>query len=162
MKLDAKLKTAMDETRLLILGAQILMGFQLNGTFQDAFETLGKTSRAMHIAAFALIVGAVALLIAPSMHHRIVEQGQATPRIRDVATRCAGWALLPLAATLVTLVRPASARRVTTLVRLSRACGLAQGPYLWLTNLAEPDYGECDLCALAADPVQGYRQLYCP
>jgi hypothetical protein len=52
MKLDAKLKTAMDETRLLILGAQILMGFQLNGAFQDGFETLGAVPRALHVAAF--------------------------------------------------------------------------------------------------------------
>jgi hypothetical protein len=33
MKLQAKIKTALDETRLLILGAQILLGFQLNGVF---------------------------------------------------------------------------------------------------------------------------------
>jgi hypothetical protein len=32
-----KVKTAMDETRLLILGAQILLGFHLNGAFQSGF-----------------------------------------------------------------------------------------------------------------------------
>lgn len=100
MKPEAKLKTAMDETRLLILGAQILMGFQLNGMFQDGFDTLSKASRNLDVAAFGLITLTVALLIAPSLHHRIVEQGEVTCEIHRVATICAGLALLPLAATL--------------------------------------------------------------
>jgi hypothetical protein len=100
MKPEAKLKTAMDETRLLILGAQILMGFQFNGLFQDRFDTLSKASRNLDIAAFGLITLAVALLITPSLHHRIVEQGEVTCEIHRVATICAGLALLPLAATL--------------------------------------------------------------
>jgi hypothetical protein len=35
MKVHEKIKTAMDETRLLLLGAQILLGFQINGIFQE-------------------------------------------------------------------------------------------------------------------------------
>jgi hypothetical protein len=100
MKPEAKLKTAMDETRLLILGAQILLGFQLNGMFQEGFDSLGSSARALDVAAFVLIAVTVALLIAPSMHHRIAERGEATARIHRIATTCAGFALLPLAATL--------------------------------------------------------------
>lgn len=100
MKPEAKLKTAMDETRLLILGAQILMGFQLNGMFQDGFDTLPRLSRNLDVTAFGLITLAVALLITPSLHHRIVEQGEVAAEIHRVASACAGLALLPLAATL--------------------------------------------------------------
>jgi hypothetical protein len=100
MKPEAKLKTAMDETRLLILGAQILMGFQLNGMFQDGFDTLPRLSRNLDVTAFGLITVAVTLLITPSLHHRIVEQGEVTSEIHRVASACAGLALLPLAATL--------------------------------------------------------------
>ena len=41
---DKKVKTALDETRLLILGAQILFGFHLNAAFQHGFgdALLGK------------------------------------------------------------------------------------------------------------------------
>src|SRR5258707_7888983 len=46
--LDARVKTALDETRLLILGAQILFGFHLNGAFQNAFDELGFLPRALH------------------------------------------------------------------------------------------------------------------
>jgi hypothetical protein len=33
-------KTALDETRMLVLGAQILLGFELSGVFRDGFESL--------------------------------------------------------------------------------------------------------------------------
>ena len=33
-KLDDKLKTALDETRLLFLGGQVLLGFQFQAFFQ--------------------------------------------------------------------------------------------------------------------------------
>jgi hypothetical protein len=38
MDLDQKLKTALDESRLLILGAQVLFGFAFQAVFQDQFN----------------------------------------------------------------------------------------------------------------------------
>jgi Family of unknown function (DUF6328) len=73
MSLQRKLKTALDETRLLILGAQVLFGFQFNGAFQELFEELPLASRYLHCAALLLIMSAIGLLIAPSMRHRVVE-----------------------------------------------------------------------------------------
>jgi hypothetical protein len=35
MKIAQKLKIALDETRMLVLGAQILIGVQFRGVFQD-------------------------------------------------------------------------------------------------------------------------------
>jgi hypothetical protein len=35
MTLERKLKIALDEGRLLVLGAQVLFGFQFNGIFQE-------------------------------------------------------------------------------------------------------------------------------
>ena len=34
MKLEQQKKTALNDNRLLMLGAQVLFGFQFNGTFQ--------------------------------------------------------------------------------------------------------------------------------
>ena len=45
MKLTEKVKTALDEIRILIMGAQILLGFQLCGVFADAFEELPSLDR---------------------------------------------------------------------------------------------------------------------
>ena len=38
VKLDRRIKTALDETRLLILGSQVLFGFLFAGAFQDGFK----------------------------------------------------------------------------------------------------------------------------
>jgi len=43
--LQKKLKTALNETRLLVLGAQILLGFQLHGVFQESFRELSPLAR---------------------------------------------------------------------------------------------------------------------
>jgi hypothetical protein len=95
--LHRKVKTALDETRLLILGAQVLFGFHLNAVFQPGFPRLDEASHILYIGAFCAMTGAVGLLIAPSMLHRIAERGQSTPRLLRQATQLADLALLPLA-----------------------------------------------------------------
>jgi hypothetical protein len=97
MQLERQLKIALDESRLLILGAQVLFGFQFNGIFQQQFESLPFSSRLLVCAGLALLMIAVAFLIAPSMEHRVVERGQDSPRILALATLFAGAALLPVA-----------------------------------------------------------------
>jgi hypothetical protein len=97
-KIDRKLKLALDETRLLILGVQILLGFQFQSVFQEGFGALASSSKVMSLASLGLIVLATTLLIAPSMQHRIVEEGQTTPRLIEMTNMLAGFALLPLTA----------------------------------------------------------------
>src|SRR5437764_15453666 len=94
-KQDRRVKTALDETRLLILGAQILFGFHLNGAFQSGFSDLTPQSRTLHALSFLTMAIAIALLIAPSLQHRLVEAGRASNRIVAVSTRFASAALLP-------------------------------------------------------------------
>lgn len=100
MKLEQQLKTALNDNRLLMLGAQVLFGFQFNGTFQEMFDSLSAIPRAFSTAGLMLLVITIGLLITPSMQHRIVEQGQDSVRLLKVASHCAGWALLPLSVTL--------------------------------------------------------------
>jgi hypothetical protein len=95
-ELDRKLKAALDETRLLILGVQILLGFEFQAVFQDGFSGLEQASKDMNLAALGLIVLSIALLIAPSMQHRLVEAGQSTPRLIAATNLLACLALLPL------------------------------------------------------------------
>ena len=97
---DRRIKTALDETRLLILGAQILFGFHLNGAFQKGFAELSASSRALHVASFLAMTVAIALLMTPSLQHQIVDRGHATNRILDATTALAGAALLPFALSL--------------------------------------------------------------
>jgi hypothetical protein len=100
MALHERLKTALDETRTLILGAQILLGFQYQSVFQERFEALPWHARAMDAWALGLMLLTAGLLIAPSAFHRIAERGESTGRTQILAGRCAGTALLPFAAAL--------------------------------------------------------------
>jgi hypothetical protein len=98
--LQKKLKTALNETRLLVLGSQILLGFQFHGVFQESFNELSSLARVLHAVALLLMVTTLGLLIAPSMQHRIVEEGHTTARIFEVTGSMAGAALLPFAISL--------------------------------------------------------------
>src|SRR5262249_27426570 len=97
MTLEQQLKIALDESRLLILGSQVLFGFQFNGIFQQQFHNLPASSRLFLCAGLPLLTVALALLITPSMHHRLVEHGQDSRRVLTLATTCAGIALFPVA-----------------------------------------------------------------
>jgi hypothetical protein len=95
MSLSKKVKTALDENRLLILGAQVLFGFQMNSVFQEAFAELARSTRLVNCAAQFLMVLSITFLIAPSMQHRIVEAGADTNRILRTTSLFACLALLP-------------------------------------------------------------------
>ena len=74
MKPDRRIKTALDETRLLIMGSQVLFEFVLASVFQNRFETLSRSSQYLVCAALTLMVLSIGCLIAPSMQHRIVSR----------------------------------------------------------------------------------------
>jgi Family of unknown function (DUF6328) len=90
---DKRVKTALDETRLLILGAQILFGFHL-AAFQRGFGDLSALAKGLYVGSFAVMAVAIGLLIAPSVQHRLFEQGHASARLLAVTTRFAAMALL--------------------------------------------------------------------
>ena len=75
-KIDRKLKTALDETRRFVRRRKAV---------KSSSELL-------------LIVLSIAILIAPSMQHRIVEAGQSTARLILTTNRLASTALMPLTA----------------------------------------------------------------
>jgi hypothetical protein len=97
MKLSAKVKIALEETRMLILGAQILLGFQLRGAFSEGFDVLPIHIRYLDGLGLGLLVVTIGLLIAPGPYHRIVEGGQDTGRLHQFVTMIADLALLPFA-----------------------------------------------------------------
>jgi hypothetical protein len=95
MKLDRQVKVALDESRLLMLGAQVLFGFQFSGIFQELFVELPRLAQHLSGLGLPLLMLAIGLLIAPSMQHRLVERGTDSPRLLAAATLLTSWALLP-------------------------------------------------------------------
>jgi hypothetical protein len=96
MELDRKLKTALDESRLLILGAQVLFGFLFQAVFQDLFKEVPAASQALQCAGLGFMLLSVCFLIAPSLYHQIVFDGESRPGALAYASWFAGASLLPL------------------------------------------------------------------
>jgi hypothetical protein len=97
MQLSEKIKAALDETRILILGAQILLGFGFRGAFSEKFDELPSYARYADGVGLGLLVCTVVLLIAPGTYHRLVEDGGDSGRLHRFATVVAELALLPFA-----------------------------------------------------------------
>jgi hypothetical protein len=50
MKLDDALKVSLDALRMQILGAQVLLGFEFQGLFQDGFAAIPLVCRSVAVA----------------------------------------------------------------------------------------------------------------
>ena len=63
---------------MLVLGAQVLLGFQYSACFQPGFQRLSALAAALDAMALALMLVVVMLVIAPASFHRIAEKGEDT------------------------------------------------------------------------------------
>jgi Family of unknown function (DUF6328) len=97
VSLKDKIKTALDENRMLVLVVQVLVGFQFKGVFEPGFAYLPMSLRYTKLGAFALMLTTLALLITPPSYHRIVERGEDTREFHETLTGIMEWALLPFA-----------------------------------------------------------------
>ena len=110
MSLSNQTKTALDESRMLMLGAQVLLGFQFQAPFQDAFPQLVPTEKTIELFVLCLMIFVVGLVIAPSARHRLVEHGEATASINSFISRMSAIALAPFALALGLALGIAGAR----------------------------------------------------
>jgi hypothetical protein len=96
-ELKNKVKNALNEARIAVLGAQVLFGFQFRAALEPGFDDLPLLSRALVLVALGFIIVTVGLLIAPSSYHRLVERGEDTNEIHRYASKVLTWAMLPFA-----------------------------------------------------------------
>ena len=99
-RLATKIKHALDEGRILILGSQVLLGFQFRAVFEPRFDALPAPAHALSVAGLGLLVLTVGVLQWPAAYHRIVARGEATRDLHDFITAVMNWALFPLALSL--------------------------------------------------------------
>jgi DMSO reductase anchor subunit len=99
-KLKDKIQNALDEGRMLVLGSQVLLGFQYRSAFEPGFEKLSLSSQYLKMSALILMLIAIGLLLAPGAYHRIVEEGEDTQAVHRFTTKVMNYALLPFAVAL--------------------------------------------------------------
>jgi multisubunit Na+/H+ antiporter MnhG subunit len=95
--LKDKVTKALDETHILVLGTQILLGFAFQAMFQPGFERLPPAGRWLSVCVVALLLAAFLFLVAPTPFHRIAEHGESTGRMHRFTSAVATAALLPFA-----------------------------------------------------------------
>jgi uncharacterized protein DUF6328 len=122
-KLSDKAEHALNESRMLILGAQVLIGFDFNAVFQPAFERLPGPVQDLKVLGLALMLVAAGLLIAPGAFHQIAERGNDTPRLIHFTGHIASLALLPFALSIGLEVFIAT--QVVTGINVALAIGMA-------------------------------------
>src|SRR5919202_1148712 len=96
-KIKDKVKNALEEARMLVLGAQVLVGLQFRSFFEKGFDSLPVTSQALKLAGLGLMLFGVALLVSPAAYHRLVERGEDTEEVHRYDSKLIGFAMLPFA-----------------------------------------------------------------
>ena len=91
------MKNALDEARILVLGAQVLLGFQYRSFFEEGFDHLPAADRACQVAGLLALLLSVGALFLPASRHRIVERGNDTERFHRFTMAVMRFALLPFA-----------------------------------------------------------------
>jgi hypothetical protein len=92
-----KIGHALLELRMVLPGAQALLGFQIAILLVESFDKLPWSSRIVHLVSLACVALSILLLITPAAYHRIVEQGEETAHFHKVASGFLVAATVPLA-----------------------------------------------------------------
>lgn len=109
-ELHEKIDQMLTESRVILPGAQALLGFQFVVTLTRAFEKLPETVQGAHFAGLGCVLLAVVLLIAPAAVHRVGFAGRDAERMHDLGSLLVTLALVPLAAGIATDVFVAFSR----------------------------------------------------
>jgi hypothetical protein len=91
-----KIEQMLTEARVILPGAQAMLGFQFVVMLTPAFQKLGALPKLVHIAALICGLTSVILLMAPAAVHRIAFGGDCTERMLRIGSTLVGIALLPL------------------------------------------------------------------
>jgi hypothetical protein len=96
-KLKDKINQVLTECRVVLPGAQALLGFQFVAMMMEGFDKLPPSSRYVHLSSLFLVALSVILLMTPAAYHRLVEEGEDTEHFLRFASRMLIASMIPLA-----------------------------------------------------------------
>jgi hypothetical protein len=94
-KLKDKVQNALDEARLLILGAQVLIGLQYRAAFENGFERLPHHAQFLKLLSLTIMLITLLLIVWPGAYHRVVTRGEDSEELHKFTTRVMEIALVP-------------------------------------------------------------------
>src|SRR5262249_32824109 len=86
-KLTEKIKEALVEARMILPGAQALLGFQVANTFTSSFDQLPRTSQWAHFSSLLFTAICTVFLMTPAAYHRIAEHGEDSEEFYNLSGR---------------------------------------------------------------------------
>lgn len=95
--LDDKFEIAIGETRLLILGVQVLVGLGYRSTLEPGFNELSRFSQYLKLGDLVLLLACVAVIFSPVPYHRFIEKGETSKDVLAYVSQMTEIGLLPLA-----------------------------------------------------------------
>jgi uncharacterized protein DUF6328 len=99
-ELKSKIEDALNESRILVLGMQVLIGAQYNSAFASGFQKLPNVSQGLMVGALAPLLLAMTLMMAPAPYHQLVARGQNTRPFLEFTNRMLALAPFPFAVAL--------------------------------------------------------------
>ena len=96
-ELDEEIRHVLTEIRMVLPGAQALLGFQFIVMVLQEFDKLPASLKVVHLVSLMLMTLAVILLMTPASYHRIVLKGENTEQFHEFAGRLLLASLIPLA-----------------------------------------------------------------
>jgi|SRR5437660_5083870 len=100
-QLKDKIENGLNDVRILILGAQVLVGSAFRSFFQPEFSQLPYHTQTMQLGGLGLMLLGMGPLLLPAAFHQIVEQGRDTVRIKNLTSVVLHIGLMPFAAGLM-------------------------------------------------------------
>lgn len=97
-QLADRIRHVLTEARMVLPGAQALMGFQFVTMLMREFDKLPRYAQELHLVSLSLTALTTILLMTPAAYHRIVERGEDTEEFHRFASRMVIAAMAPLAA----------------------------------------------------------------
>jgi hypothetical protein len=96
-QLENRIENALNETRILLLGSQVVIGVLLRAFFEPGFQRLPWRGEIALLIATLVFTAVVGILIWPAAFHQIAQQGEETSYIATFTSTILGWTLLPVA-----------------------------------------------------------------
>jgi hypothetical protein len=94
---EAKTQDALNESRILVLGVQVLLSFQYSSFLESSFDQLPHSSQYLEAIALSLLIIAFGLFVAPAPNHLLIWSDQDSPSLQKFVTRATELALVPFA-----------------------------------------------------------------
>jgi hypothetical protein len=118
--LSDHIENALNESRMLLLGAQVFVGFSYRICFEPIFARMPLSVQLAEVAALTVMTAGLGWVLWTVAFHQIAEHGRETAEISVFATTVLDWALMPFAVGLGLSLYP-----VVTVLRIPHGAWIA-------------------------------------